>query len=254
MGRQKKYYAVLRGRKPGIYENWFGPGGAEEQVRGFADARYRGFFSRGKAETWLRNPDERTEKNPPSKKGGPSSPRAQVRPGDVIIYTDGACRGNPGPGGYGVVIIDGETRRELSRGFRLTTNNRMELLACIAALESLEKPSSVVLHSDSSYVVNGINKGWAEKWRAGNWMRNRVDAVRNVDLWKKLLGLCEMHRVRFVWIRGHAGDRENERCDKLALQAAEGSRLYVDHGYRGKRQEGHEQVALLKEGKSNGKK
>lgn len=235
MGKQKKYYAVLRGREPGIYETWFGSGGAEEQVRGFAGGRYQGFPSREEAAAWLRDSGGKAEKKRIPKKRGTPSGTEEVPTRFITIYTDGGCRGNPGAGGYGVVIIEGNKRRELSRGFRLTTNNRMELLACIAALESLKKPSSAVLHSDSTYVVNGINKGWAQKWRANNWMRNRVDAARNADLWKKLLALCERHQVRFVWVRGHAGNRENERCDKLAVKAAEGNRLYVDSGYEGER-------------------
>lgn len=231
MGRQKKYYAVLRGNKPGIYEAWFGPDGAEEQVRGFAGARYKGFPSREEAAAWLQSPGgSDTAGAGPDKSRVPSVGEA-ARPGEIIIYTDGGCRGNPGAGGYGAVIIDGTKRKELSRGFRRTTNNRMELMACIAALETLKRPSPVVLHSDSTYVVNGISKGWAQKWRARNWMRNRVDPARNADLWERLLALCERHRVRFVWVRGHAGDRENERCDKLAVAAAEGNRLYVDSGY-----------------------
>jgi ribonuclease HI len=148
-----------------------------------------------------------------------------------VVYTDGGCLGNPGPGGYGAVVLDGETRRELSAGYRLTTNNRMELLACIAALETLGAPVEVILHSDSRYVVNGIEKGWARRWRANGWMRSRTEAAVNCDLWARLLDLCEAHRVRFVWVHGHAGNRENERCDRLATSAAQGAGLREDHAY-----------------------
>jgi ribonuclease HI len=230
MGKPKKFYAVAEGRTPGIYTAWFGPGGAEEQIRGYAGARYKGFSTMSEAEQWLKNPVS------PRRPSGSALLEAlvdtsTVPPGTIIIYTDGGCRGNPGPGGYGAVIIDGKKRRELSRGFRLSTNNRMELMACIAALEALKKPSDVVLHSDSSYVVNGVNKGWARRWRANNWMRTKQDPAENADLWARLLGLCDLHRVRFVWVRGHAGNRENERCDELATTAADGANLQEDAAY-----------------------
>ncbi|MDD5476208.1 MAG: ribonuclease HI [Syntrophales bacterium] len=233
MEKQKKCYAVLRGRKPGIYHAWFGPGGAEEQVRGFEGARYKSFKSREEAESWLRNGGIDGFAGESLRRHGKATTASgeDYPPDTVVIYTDGGCRGNPGPGGYGAVIIDGKKRKEISRGFRLTTNNRMELLACIAALETLKKPSQVVLHSDSSYVVNGINKGWARKWRAKNWMRTAAEPALNSDLWQKLLTLIEDHRVRFLWVRGHAGNFENERCDELAARAAVGKKLYADDIY-----------------------
>jgi ribonuclease HI len=148
------------------------------------------------------------------------------------VYTDGGCRGNPGPGGYGVIIIiAGETRIELAEGFRLTTNNRMEMMACLAALRALKTPADVVLHSDSRYVINGIDKGWARKWRANHWMRTRNEAAENSDLWAQLLDLCDSHRVRFIWVHGHAGQTENERCDALAGAAAAGPDLKEDLAY-----------------------
>ncbi|MGE5343484.1 MAG: ribonuclease HI [Candidatus Omnitrophota bacterium] len=134
----------------------------------------------------------------------------------VIIYTDGGCLNNPGPGGYGAVLLHGEKRKELSGGFRKTTNNRMELTACIEALKALKYPCSVMLHSDSQYVVNGITKGWAERWKKKGWMRGQNAPAENCDLWDKLLELCKIHDVEFVWVRGHAGNIENERCDQLA--------------------------------------
>jgi ribonuclease HI len=152
-------------------------------------------------------------------------------PVEIAIYTDGSCRGNPGPGGYGVIIVTGEKRVEIAEGFRLTTNNRMEMMACIAALRTLEGRSDVVLYSDSSYVVNGITKGWAHKWRANRWMRTKSEAAENSDLWAQLLELCDVHRVRFVWVRGHAGHPENERCDELATTAALGAGLKEDRAY-----------------------
>ncbi len=150
----------------------------------------------------------------------------------VEIHTDGACLGNPGPGGYGVVLRYGESRRELSGGYRLTTNNRMELMAVIKALEALNRPCPVILHSDSRYVVDAIEKGWAKKWQANGWRRNKRELALNPDLWQTLLELCARHQVQFRWVRGHAGNAENERCDRLAVQAAKQPNLPEDVGYR----------------------
>ncbi|MDI9611957.1 MAG: ribonuclease HI [Acidobacteriota bacterium] len=149
----------------------------------------------------------------------------------VEIFTDGACRRNPGPGGYGVVLVHDSGRREISAGFRLTTNNRMEILAAIAGLEALKEPCRVRLYSDSQYLVNAIEKGWAARWRANGWMRNRREPAVNPDLWERLLELCRMHQVQFLWVRGHAGHPENERCDRLATAAADGTDLAVDEAY-----------------------
>ncbi len=149
----------------------------------------------------------------------------------VIIYTDGGAIGNPGPGGYGVVLLSGKHRRELSGGFRLTTNNRMELTAAIEALKALKSTSKATLHSDSQYLVNGISKGWAKKWRANGWMRNKKDPALNPDLWQQLLELCEKHDVTFVWVKGHAGIAENERCDQLTQEAIKSGNLAIDAAY-----------------------
>ena len=150
----------------------------------------------------------------------------------VTIYTDGACIGNPGPGGYGAVLLSGDHRKELSGGFANTTNNRMELLAAIVGLEALKKPSKVTLYSDSRYLVDAIEKGWALKWQANGWMRNKRERAVNPDLWEKLLDLTKQHDVEFRWVRGHAGNKENERCDKLAVAAAKGRNLPADSGYK----------------------
>ena len=149
----------------------------------------------------------------------------------VQIHTDGACLGNPGPGGYGVVLRYGDHSRELSGGYRLTTNNRMELLAVIKGLEALTQPCHVVLYSDSRYVVDAMEKGWAAKWRANGWMRNKREKAVNPDLWSTLLDLCATHKVQFRWVRGHAGVADNERCDRLAVAAAKGEDLAEDAGY-----------------------
>lgn len=150
---------------------------------------------------------------------------------DVTIYTDGCCLGNPGPGGYGVVLKYKDHRKELSAGYRHTTNNRMELLAAIVGLRALKERCKVTLHTDSRYVVDGIEKGWAKKWRGDGWMRNKKERAINPDLWEQLLALCDEHDVTFKWVKGHSGDRENERCDALANQAAAGQFLLDDEVY-----------------------
>ena len=138
----------------------------------------------------------------------------------VHIYTDGACSGNPGPGGWGAILQYGEHRRELSGGESETTNNRMELTAAIKALSTLKEPCRVLLYSDSKYLIDAVTKGWAVRWRENGWKRNRKDAALNPDLWDKLLKLLEVHQVCWHWVKGHAGHPENERCDQLAVAQA----------------------------------
>ena len=150
---------------------------------------------------------------------------------NVTIYTDGGCINNPGPGGYGVVLLYGDRRRELSGGFRLTTNNRMEIMAAIVALSALKESCQVTLHSDSQYLVNAIEQGWAARWRETGWMRNRKEKALNPDLWERLLKLLGRHRVKFVWVRGHMGNQENERCDELAQSMARSPDLPPDLEY-----------------------
>lgn len=137
----------------------------------------------------------------------------------VKIYTDGGCSGNPGPGGWGAVLEYGEKHMELSGGEEKTTNNRMELTAVISALKALKRPCKVTLTTDSKYVVDAIQKGWAKKWRSQGWMRNSKDKALNPDLWQMLLEQLEIHTVTFVWVKGHAGHPQNERCDKLAVSS-----------------------------------
>jgi len=153
----------------------------------------------------------------------------------VTIYTDGACIGNPGPGGYGVVLLHGKHRKELSGGFRLTTNNRMEMMAAIVALRTLKKKCAVKLTSDSQYLVNTMKQGWAEGWRKNGWKRNKKEKALNPDLWEQLLDLCDRHEVKFFWVRGHSGNRENERCDRLSVQAAKQKDLPPDTEYENAR-------------------
>ena len=146
---------------------------------------------------------------------------------DIIIYTDGASRGNPGPGGYGAVLMSGSHRKELAEGFRRTTNNRMELLAVIKALEALKKEgSTVTVYTDSKYVADAIEKGWVFNWEKKNFKKKK-----NPDLWKRLLEVYRKHQVKFYWVRGHADVIENERCDQLAVEASKQDNLSIDHIY-----------------------
>ncbi|MBR2351737.1 MAG: ribonuclease HI [Alistipes sp.] len=147
---------------------------------------------------------------------------------DITIYTDGSALGNPGPGGYGIVLLCGPLRKELSAGFRLTTNNRMELMAVCVALEALKiEGSNVTIYSDSKYVVDAVSKGWLFGWE-----KRRFSGKKNPDLWIRFLAIYRRHRVRFVWVKGHASTVENNRCDELAVAAANGSRLLEDTGYQ----------------------
>ncbi len=135
----------------------------------------------------------------------------------VEIFTDGACSGNPGPGGYGVILRYKQHEKELSGGAADTTNNRMELSAVIAGLSALNEPCDVTLYSDSKYFIDAIEQGWAEKWKAKGWMRTAKEKALNPDLWEKILELLQFHNVKLVWVKGHAGHPENERCDRLAV-------------------------------------
>ena len=157
----------------------------------------------------------------------------------VTIYTDGSARGNPdGPGGYGAVLHFVDSRgclheKELSAGYVRTTNNRMELMAAIAALEALVHPCEVELHSDSRYLTDAFNQHWIDNWVKHNWQRGKTGPVRNIDLWERLLAAKKPHQVTFLWVKGHAGHPLNERCDQLATSAADGTDLRVDEGLAG---------------------
>ena len=156
----------------------------------------------------------------------------------VDIFTDGAARGNPGPGGFGALMrfVDRNGRvheKELSQGFERTTNNRMELLGAIAALEVLKSPCEVTLYTDSQYVANAFNQHWVDGWLKRGWKNAKKEPVKNEDLWKRLLAAKSPHRVSFVWVKGHAGHPENERCDRLATAAADGPGRAIDEGFPG---------------------
>jgi ribonuclease HI len=240
MAQKKKYYAVAVGRSTGVFSRWFGEGGAEPLVRGYSGAVYKGFSSLEEARAFLKANEGKKRKprsaaksrrfTPPGQRTK-GTPVASAKKGRILMYTDGGALNNPGPGGYGVVIVNGENIRELSKGFRRTTNNRMELLACIVGLSAIKQPSTIVLHSDSRYVVDGVTKGWARKWRANGWVKSNKEPALNADLWDQLLQLCDKHEVSFRWVKGHAGIAGNERCDELATQAASGRNLAVDTKY-----------------------
>jgi len=151
----------------------------------------------------------------------------------VTIYTDGAASGNPGPGGYGVVLMSGKHRREISEGYRLTTNNRMELMAVIVGLEALKNPGSeVIIYTDSRYVADAVEKGWVFQWESKMFKKKK-----NQDLWIRFLRVYRKHKVRFVWIKGHADNKENELCDRLAVEASSVKTLLEDTGYKNDKDE-----------------
>jgi ribonuclease HI len=147
------------------------------------------------------------------------------------IFTDGACEGNPGPGGYGAILIINGDRREISQGYRLTTNNRMEIMAVLEALKSLEEPSKVTIYTDSKYVADSIRQGWVDSWQEADWVRKGGKRVPNADLWRELIELARRHEVEFKWVKGHAGIPDNERADALSYAAIERQDLIDDEGY-----------------------
>lgn len=239
--QKKQYYVVVKGRAPGLYKSWFGDDGAEKQIAGYPQALYKGFFTLEQATAWLRELGAEKLRtyapnlllyleNAPAKSSD-DPVQTLLDQGKVVIYTDGSALGNPGKGGYGAVIRAGKQVTELSAGYFETTNNRMELMACIVALKSLKARSDVVIFSDSKYIVDAINKGSAERWRANRWLKRDRKTIANVDLWKKLLGLTDQHKVEFRWIKGHFIDKNNERCDQLAKNAAQSKNLKHDLGY-----------------------
>lgn len=150
---------------------------------------------------------------------------------NVSIYTDGACSGNPGKGGFGVILNYMGKIREISRGFECTTNNRMELMAALEGLGALKEPCNVTLYSDSKYLVDSVNKGWIESWQKNGWKNSKKEKVKNRELFEELVRLMDIHQVTFVWVKGHDGHAENERCDYLATSAAKAEKLEIDEGY-----------------------
>jgi ribonuclease HI len=244
MAQKKKFYAVRTGHQPGIYLSW---DDCKRQVDGFPKAKYKSFSTRQEAEDYLNE----VNRTPAPKAGKPKPPKPleiatevivpKFLPGlkatdhQVVLFTDGACTGNPGRGGYGALLLYQGEQKEFSGGYRLTTNNRMEILACIVGLQALKEPCDVTIYSDSKYVVNAMTQNWALKWRRRGWKRRLGDGSEapalNADLWAQMLELCDKHRVKFEWVRGHDGNEGNERCDQLARAAAASSDLGIDTVY-----------------------
>lgn len=236
----KKLYAVFQGHEPGIYTSWEN---AALQVKGFKGAVFKSFATRGEALNWLREcviaakvpvADTlidllKTEKDQTLNSHGRE---AQQDLGVVVIHTDGGASPNPGIGGYGVVLQKGNHRKELFAGYKLTTNNRMEMMGVIVALEALQEPSRVILHTDSKYVVDSISKRWVYGWKRRGWKKSDGKRPENVDLWTELIRLLDIHDVEFRWVKGHAGNIENERCDALVAEARKQTPLKVDSGYK----------------------
>lgn len=150
---------------------------------------------------------------------------------EVTIYTDGACSGNPGKGGFGVVLNYMGKKKEISKGYRCTTNNRMEIMAALAGLSALKEPCKVVLYSDSKYLVDSVNKGWIASWQKNGWKNSKREKVKNRELFEELIELMNVHEVEYRWVKGHDGHSENERCDYLATSAAKADNLEEDTGY-----------------------
>lgn len=229
---KKKFYAVAAGRNCGLFTDW---AETEKQVKGFAGAKFKSFSTEKEARAWLDDPvytkKTLSGKSSVNKEAKPAA-LSSADPEKIVVYTDGGSINNPGPGGYGVVIVqDGEVR-ELSGGFRHTTNNRMEMMAAIVALTELQgQRKEIDLYSDSSYLVNGIRKGWVKKWQSRGWKKSDGEAVLNIDLWKQLLKLTETVNVCFNWVKGHAGNEGNERCDQLAVASARQPELPTDVEY-----------------------
>ena len=228
-----KYYAVAQGRKTGIFTSW---PEAQQQVTGFKNAIFKSFKTQQEAEAFLKNPSfsSGSNKSGPDKTGPDKPPKTypseeSYPDGTLVVYTDGGAIGNPGPGGYGVVIKE---RQELSGGYNLTTNNRMELMAVMVALETLRKETApIVLHSDSKYVIDGLNKGWARNWKKKGWIKSDGNPAMNADLWALLLDLQAGRDITFKWVKGHAGNPLNERCDELANGTARKTGMPDDIGY-----------------------
>jgi len=223
----EKFYAVAVGRVPGIYSNW---PEAKKQIEGFAGAMHKSFASLPEADAWLKNPGQC--------RGGRQQAAPMVATATemddmgVVIHTDGSCLGNPGPGGYGAIIREKGQERQLSGGFRHTTNNRMEIMAAIIALRATAAGGETIhLYSDSSYLVNAIGKGWAKNWARRGWRKSDGQPALNADLWQELLALLANRKVVWHWLRGHAGHYDNGRCDRLAVSAAKAANLPEDTGY-----------------------
>ncbi|GAB4469554.1 MAG: ribonuclease HI [Anaerolineales bacterium] len=244
--RKKSIYLVLKGRQTGVYQEWDGTQGAKAQVEGYAGAIFKSFYTSEEATNWLKSQsvtplppalrkwldDQEKAPHNSASKSLQSIVENHLQGGGIVIFTDGSTLGNPGPGGYAAVILKNQHRQEIRGGFRLTTNNRMELYACIAALETIIAPSNVLIITDSAYVYRATSQGWLQRWIQNGWRRGDGKTVENQDLWQKLHHLHQKHTVKYYWIKGHNATVENERCDRLAVTSAQAPNLPPDPGYR----------------------
>ncbi len=227
MASKKQFYAVKKGRAPGIYQTW---DECKTQVDGFNGAVYKGFHSRAEAKKFLEQPESyqtHRESEIPKR-----DEKIQVTgSGRVTIYTDGSSVRNPGRGGYAAVMLFEGQRKEVSGGFRLTTNNRMEMMAALTGLSLLKRPCAVTIYTDSKYLHDAISNGWIKRWLKNGWRTREDTPVANQDLWLPLWEQVQKHDVKFEWVRGHAGNVENERCDELATSMSARDDLPPDAGY-----------------------
>lgn len=219
---KKKWYGVAAGKKPGVYDTWFGENGAKVQIDGYKGAVYKGFMSYEEAKLFVEGKADFS----PVEKAKP----AVIPENSIIVYTDGGCINNPGSGGYGAVILLDDGDVELSGGVRYTTNNRMEMLACIKAMEYLkDRSEKIIIHTDSAYISNAVNKGWLKSWERNGWLKSNKEPVLNSDLWKEILSYLKSLNVEIRWVKGHAGVKYNERCDVLANTCARRENLDIDY-------------------------
>ncbi len=248
--RPYDFYAVKKGRVPGIYKTW---AECEAQVKGFAGAIFKGFRSRAEAKIFLaqdigeqphratraerkqlpasRRESDRAEEREQISRSARNAENRNDDAGRVIIYTDGSSVGNPGRGGYAAVMLFDGHRKEIAGGFRLTTNNRMEMMAAIVGLGMLKRSCAVTVYTDSKYLRDAMMHGWVTRWLENGWRTREDTPVANQDLWMQLWEQAQKHDVQFEWVRGHAGNAENERCDELATSMSARDDLPPDAGY-----------------------
>ena len=215
---KQKFYAVKVGKTPGIYNSW---SDCEKEVKGFNGAKFKSFATRNEALSWLDGKDFSTETNRIEKSNADSN--IETTETNFLIYTDGSCLKNPGgAGGWAAIVTDTHTGeiKELTGGEKATTNNRMELSAALFALSSIKKPSTITLVTDSEYLKNAFTKNWLKNWQKRNWKTATGADVKNRDLWEKLSFEVNRHKIYFSWVKGHAGNPQNERCDFLAKNEA----------------------------------
>lgn len=217
----KKFYAVKNGRVPGIYHTW---DDCKAQVDGYPKAVYKSFLTESEARSFLNGvqPPRAPRSAHPSKPEHVAPQEEVALPADgIVVYTDGSCLKNPGgPGGYAAVILLDDTVREITGAEPSTTNNRMEMRAAIEALRFFDTPTTIILHTDSQYLRNGLAKGWVTNWKRNGWITKAGTPVLNKELWQELDSLNSFHQVIWKWVKGHHGNPLNERCDELAVGAA----------------------------------